>query len=329
MGALEAITTDAMRVIEAMRGGGDEGPVTQATSGRERLVALLRLMAFLGIAVGLTAGVLVLVRVVLKLHIDMDSTSQTVVLLGELVLVLATVVIPTGLLVAFTREPAARFGWGVRPRAWQLVLGLLAGLCLMTALLGLIALVGGAAFSSSPLPAASIARYGLGYAAIFSLTAVSEEGFLRGYGLVQLSRAISFWPAALLSSLVFGALHLVHQGETPLGLVQVALFGLLMAFSFLRSGGLWFAVGFHAAWDFTETFLFGVPDSGVASAGSLLTTRFHGSTWLTGGSAGPEGSVVVLPILALLGLIIAMAFFRPASGAGSNQARMKSRPART
>lgn len=170
----------------------------------------------------------------------------------------------------------------------------------MMLLLELIAIFGGAVLAKSPLSAASVVRHGFYYAAIFALTALSEEGFVRGYSLVQLSRAISFWPAAFVTSLLFGALHLTHKSETLLGRSQVGLFGLLMALASCGAA-LFGSVGFHAAWDFAETFIFGVPDSGVASAGLLLTAQFHGPAWLTGGSAGPDGSVFVLPTLALFG----------------------------
>jgi hypothetical protein len=83
-----------------------------------------------------------------------------------------------------------------------------------------------------------------------------------------------------------------------------------MAVSVRKSGGIWFAIGFHAAWDFAETFLFGVPDSGAASAGSLVVSTFSGPAWLTGGTAGPEGSLVVFLPLALLGLWLRLGFRR-------------------
>jgi membrane protease YdiL (CAAX protease family) len=151
------------------------------------------------------------------------------------------------------------------------------------------------------------------YLVVFALTAVSEEGALRGYGLVQLSRAISFWPAAVVMSTLFLALHLVHKNETPIGLAQVGLVGLILAYSFRRSGALWFALGFHASWDYAQSFVFGVPDSGTSLTGALLHPNFHGPSWLTGGTAGPEGSVLVLPILAVLAVVSHLAFPTPRS----------------
>ena len=103
---------------------------------------------------------------------------------------------------------------------------------------------------------------------------------------------------------MFALLHSPHGGETLSGLVHVSLSGLLLVYSFWRSGSLWFAWGWHAAWEFTETFVFGAPYSGLPARDSLLVTVLHGPAWLSGGSAGPEGSWLVLPILALVAVII-------------------------
>jgi hypothetical protein len=61
-----------------------------------------------------------------------------------------------------------------------------------------------------------------------------------------------------------------------------------------RTGDLWFAIGLHAAWDWGETFFYGVPDSGMVGVGHLFASSLHGPRWLSGGNAGPEGSIVGL-----------------------------------
>jgi hypothetical protein len=59
----------------------------------------------------------------------------------------------------------------------------------------------------------------------------------------------------------------------------------------------------HAAWDWSETFLYSVPDSGLVLPGHLMNPTFHGSRWLTGGSVGPEGSVLLLVVIAVLWVV--------------------------
>jgi hypothetical protein len=92
------------------------------------------------------------------------------------------------------------------------------------------------------------------------------------------------------------------------GVLQVVETGLLFCFTIRRTGNLWFAVGFHAAWDWAETFFYGTPDSGLLGVGRLLNTVSLGPKWLTGGSAGPEGSVVAFVLLLLCAFLIHLRF---------------------
>ncbi len=84
------------------------------------------------------------------------------------------------------------------------------------------------------------------------------------------------------------------------GLAGAGLIGLFFCLTLRRTGNLWFAVGFHAAWDWGESYFYSVPDSGTVAPGHLLKTSLHGPAWLTGGSAGPEGSALLFILLAAL-----------------------------
>lgn len=289
-------------------GSGD--PFAPAVTWADRRRALLRCLAFLALAAMMMVACLFALTHMLGGAADFDHPSLTLIFAVEAALALLTVGLPAALVRLVTHEPAVLFGWGRPPHLRQLVAGLIGGVGAMTLALGAIALLGGLRFGAPVLPPPSLIGYGAVYAATFILVGISEEGLLRGYALIQLSRAIGFWPAAILTSLIFVALHLGHSNETAIGLAQVGVFGLLMAASVRKTSGIWFALGFHAAWDFTETFLFGVPDSGAASAGSLIMSTFSGPAWLTGGTAGPEGSLLVFLPLALLGLWLRLGFRR-------------------
>jgi uncharacterized protein len=145
-------------------------------------------------------------------------------------------------------------------------------------------------------------RFAAFYGLLFLTVAFFEEFFFRGYPQFTLAQAMGFWPAAFLLSASFGAVHLGNTGEAWLGILGAALIGLFLCLTLRRTGSLWFAVGFHAAWDWSESFLYSVPDSGQISPGHLLNSSFHGSRWLTGGSVGPEGSVFVIIIIALMSI---------------------------
>ena len=143
---------------------------------------------------------------------------------------------------------------------------------------------------------------------LFLLTAFFEEFLLRGYSLWVLSRGINFWPAAAFLSAAFGYIHKGNPGEAPVGLIAAALIGFFLCLTLRRTGDLWWAVGFHMAWDWGESFLYSVPDSGSLLPGHLLKSAMHGPDWLTGGSVGPEGSYLVFAIIAALWLTFDRAY---------------------
>jgi hypothetical protein len=80
----------------------------------------------------------------------------------------------------------------------------------------------------------------------------------------------------------------------------VVAIGFFFCLTLRRTGDLWWAVGFHMSWDWGESYLYSVPDSGTMLPGHLLNSSFHGPAWLTGGSVGPEGSYLVFVVLAAL-----------------------------
>lgn len=132
------------------------------------------------------------------------------------------------------------------------------------------------------------------------LVGLFEEFFLRGYSQFTLARGVGFWPAAFILSCAFGLMHLRNGGEEWTGLLAAACIGFFLCLTLYRTGNLWFAVGFHAAWDWGETFFYSVPDSGTRFPGHLLNSSLHGRPWLSGGTVGPEGSLVCFAVIAAM-----------------------------
>jgi uncharacterized protein len=147
-----------------------------------------------------------------------------------------------------------------------------------------------------------IARFAAFWGLLFLLVGLFEEFLFRGYAQFTLDRGIGFWPASIVLSSAFGLVHLRNGGESWVGALAAAAIGFFFCFTLRRTGTLWFAVGFHAAWDWGETFFYSVPDSGMVSPGHLLSSSLHGRAWLTGGSVGPEGSALCFVVIALLSL---------------------------
>jgi uncharacterized protein len=176
-------------------------------------------------------------------------------------------------------------------------LGCLFGLFEISLLVGLIAAFGGYSFGSLAEHGSAIATWAFYWAAFFLVVAFSEEFLFRGYTLYTLADGIGFWPAAVVLAACFGAVHIRNSGEGWVGVLGVVVVGLFWAFTLKRTGSLWFALGMHASFDFGETFLFSVPDSGMIFPGHLSNATLHGPNWLTGGTPGPEGSVLDFLIL--------------------------------
>lgn len=144
----------------------------------------------------------------------------------------------------------------------------------------------------------------------FLLVGLFEEFSFRGYVLYTLADGIGFWPAAVILATGFAWAHMGNSGETRVGIVATACFALFASATLWRTGNLWLAVGAHAGWDWGQSFFFGVSDSGFQAPGHLFNPHTHGPDWLSGGSVGPEGSVVTL-ILWLLMTVAVIFFYRP------------------
>lgn len=135
------------------------------------------------------------------------------------------------------------------------------------------------------------------------LVGLAEEVAFRGYVLRTLSDGIGFWPASVLLSVGFGALHYFGKPyETWVDFASVSLIALLLCWSLRRTGDLWWAIGFHAGFDFAQLSFFAGPNSGNdgrPAADALLVPQWHGGDWLTGGKLGLEASIFVFPVIAL------------------------------
>jgi membrane protease YdiL (CAAX protease family) len=146
------------------------------------------------------------------------------------------------------------------------------------------------------------------WSALFVLVGLAEEFSFRGYLQFTLTSGMGFWPSAILLSLLFGLAHAGNPGESKFGLFSVVLFGLLFCMFLRRRGNLWWAVGFHAGWDWGQTFFYGVPDSGQVPYHNLFNSEFSGPAWLTGGSVGPEASVFTPLVLGIVAILFARAY---------------------
>ena len=200
---------------------------------------------------------------------------------------------------------------------WQ---GAAWGIGMITAMLLLIRSFGGFSFGTVALQGSAIWSYAALWGVAFLIVGLFEEFLFRGYSLFTVATGVGFWPAAVALSAAFGAIHLQNSGEDRVGALSVFTIGMFFCLTLRRTGNLWFAVGLHAAFDWGETFLYSVPDSGLVAPGHLLSSSFHGPVWLTGGSVGPEGSVMAFGVIALAAAAFALVYpgrVAPASAGGT------------
>jgi membrane protease YdiL (CAAX protease family) len=220
-------------------------------------------------------------------------------LAGEIILLLS-VMIATSIMGRFERCSFATYGLPLRNGfLGKFFYGAIWGVLPLAALLLVLRGLGVLDFGGPELAASALLRYGVVWALVFLLTGIFEEFAVRGYPQFTLTRSVGFWPAATITSLILSAAHVGNSGEAILGLIGVFAAGLLACLMLRRTGDLWFPIGFHFSWDYAESFIFGVPDSGNVAVGHLFSTQMHGPKWLTGGPVGPEGSVIAFLILGL------------------------------
>jgi len=132
------------------------------------------------------------------------------------------------------------------------------------------------------------------------------------------SPSAGFWEAAWLTSTFFGYIHTIgNKGETWIGIFSAAAIGFAFCVSVKVTGSAWWAIGFHAAWDWTQTFFYGTADSGLVAHGHYLTTNATGAALWSGGSAGPEGSLLVIPTVLVVIVALVMVYGRKSAATAS------------
>ena len=168
-----------------------------------------------------------------------------------------------------------------RKHFWQ---GILWGFVASLLMLFLLRLLGAASFAGLALHGQALITFAFLWAAAFLLLGFAEEFAYRGYSQTTLTDGMGFWPAAVLLSAIFGAVHYFFKPmENWMDGLSVGLFGLFWCFTLRRTGSLWFAIGFHAMSDYTDMVLLAQPNTGnngQSLTGHLLnvyTTGLSGS----------------------------------------------------
>jgi uncharacterized protein len=140
------------------------------------------------------------------------------------------------------------------------------------------------------------------------LVGVSEEYIFRGYALQSLWRGPGFWPAGLITSALFAGAHLSKPHENAIDIGMIFVLGVLLCVTVKITGSLWWAVGWHAAFDFGQFFIIGTRNGGQVPVGRLFDATFPGPAWITGGELGTEASYFMIP--PVIATFLYVGFFR-------------------
>src|SRR5215217_4594062 len=133
---------------------------------------------------------------------------------------------------------------------------------------------------------------------VFIFVAWNEELLSRGYHLQTIASGLNLFWGVVLSSAVFGLLHLGNPNATWVSAAGIFFAGIYLAYGYIRTKQLWLSMGLHLGWNFFEGVGFGFPVSGL-DIYPLTRIQIHGPEIWTGGAFGPEAGLIVLPSLIL------------------------------
>lgn len=283
-------------------------------------VLILQFILMIGVF-GSLAGWLVLALLVEKLHwLEIDfhgKTLETISPDGKIIGVIIVFLVNLAIILLawrwIERKQSKEMYWEFSRRQWRyLNWGLLAGACEVILVFVVLWALGVVhpAFGLSKVPL-KVWIMALGWMFASSvLGPITEEVLNRGYWFQNIKRGWGVTVAVVITSALFGGLHLLNPNAEILGAVNIALSAAIYAFGLLWLKSLWFPIGWHAGWNFTQFFIAGLPNSGisVSSLGlegtTLFVTRLSGPDRLSGGQFGMEASIVRTVVL--IGIILGL-----------------------
>jgi hypothetical protein len=215
-------------------------------------------------------------------------------------LVLAALLL--GLYAALVHSLEQRKARELAPGTLHGLTGIVLGVALFASVFGLLHLLGVAQWGGIS------ARYDVVPAlAAAILAAVGEELAFRGALFRILEGSFGTGTAVGVSAALFGLLHALNPGATVVSTTAIALeAGVLLAAAYAVTRNLWFPIGLHLGWNFTEGGIFGVAVSGGHAAKGIFSVSLAGRALLTGGKFGPEASLVAIAVCLAAAIVLLM-----------------------
>lgn len=256
-------------------------PLVEAAIGAVMILAALTAISAVGGALGIAAGpsfVLLAVLVAIAVVLAWKAYKRWI-----------------------EREPDREFA--LRGAMPELAAGLAGGAALFTLMTGVVWLLGGIRFEGIRAVGETQLAY---WAAIAIISGFLEEALIRGLLFRSVEKIAGSVIALAVSALLFGLGHIFNPNASWFAALAIAMeAGILLGAAYMLTRRLWLAVGLHAAWNFTQGWVFSVPVSGTGGDPiGLIRTSRSGPEWLTGGGFGLEASVVAMVVATLAGLLL-------------------------
>jgi len=124
---------------------------------------------------------------------------------------------------------------------------------------------------------------------VYASVSFAEEILFRGYIQYSLSKKYKSW-SVLFTALLFALIHLTNTYYTSLSLIYLFIAGIALSLMRTETKGIWFPLGFHLAWNWAETTVFGVGMDNSAESW-LITTVSRKTIWT--GYNGTSGLAVI------------------------------------
>ncbi len=189
--------------------------------------------------------------------------------------------------------------------------GLALGAVLMALIFGVEYAAGWVRITASPVnqyPEWSFTAWILSNGIFYLCVGIYEELISRGYLLRNLAEGLriariqprtAVLIAYLISSSIFGLLHLGNPNASLISTLNLILAGLFLGLGYALTGELGISIGLHITWNFFQGVVFGFPVSGTGSVASFIGIQQLGPDWMTGGAFGPEAGVMGLAAMAI------------------------------
>jgi len=225
------------------------------------------------------------------------------------------VLVPTTVAAWCEGQPVGSFGLAWRAGRGRLVAeGFAWGVGAAAIFAGLLHATGGVRGHGLTLGAREAIRSGATWGLALLGLALFEQSLKRGYLQSTLGRALGFWQAAWLLSVLF-TLEKMLAYRNPLELTGFLVSSLLACLTLRRTGDLWFAVGLQTGLEWSIVFLFGMglPFTSLHPPGALVRVDVQGPVWLSGGEEGFYASAFFVAVLVILAWGVRRRFPSPKS----------------